>query len=164
MKFLLLAAVLVAVAVTGCKSKPTATTRPTDAPGIDAAAPVPLAARLVVSPAALSVSPTSTQRAQAATFKLTLVVTNTTSRTYTGESPDAAVARFALIFEGAPLWSHPEFVPQVVTPVTLAPGQSLTYHAEVTLPDVRPFRGRLLEARSSFSPAALQTTTVIPVN
>lgn len=154
-----------ALAVAGCKSKPTATTQPTRPPAADLNAPVPLVARLTVTPAFIRVpAGATTKPAQPATLQLTLVVTNTTSRVYTGESPDAAVARFALVHEGLPLWSYPEFAAQVVTPVTLAPGQSVTYNAAVSLPDARVFRGKVLQARASFSPAALQTMTPVPVN
>ena len=154
-----------ACVLVGCKSAPTPTTKPTSPPGSVVSAPVPLVARLTVTPSFIRVpSGATTRPSQPATLQLTLVVTNTTSRTYVGESPDSAVARFALTYEGAPLWSFPEFAGQMVTPVTIAPGQSVTFNAAVSLADVRPFRGKTLQARASFSPAALQTTTNVPVN
>lgn len=163
------AAVLGTVALlgTGCRGGGDATTtRPSAPPPADATAPVPLVARLVVTPATVRVTAgPSTQPVKAVTLRMTLVVSNVTGRVYTGESPDAAVARFALTLpDGSPLWSHPQAAAQAVTPVTLGPGQEVTYHAMVTIPDARPYRGQVLTARAQFAPAAITVSQSIPVN
>lgn len=163
-------AMSVALAAGGlsCRSsEPTPTTRPGGPPAGEVAAPVPLVIRLVATPAMISTPAATATRpagARPVTIRLTLVVSNTTSRTYSGESPDAAVARFALTAGGEPIWSGPMSAAQVVTPVSIGPGQQVTYHAAVTIPDARVYRGKVLTARGQFAPAALTTSTSIPVN
>lgn len=150
----------------GCKSDgAAATTRPTSPATELPAAPVPLVARLVVTPADVTVpAAPQTQAAQPVTFRLTLVVTNPTTRAYQGESPDAAVGRFALTLGDDPIWSYPAQAAQVVTPVSVAPGQTVTYNAAVTIPDIRPYRGRTLTARAQFTPAALTVSSTVLVH
>jgi hypothetical protein len=161
-----LAAIAGLAVVTGCKDDgEVATTKPTAPVSQQPVGVVPLVARLLITPADVTV-PTGPQAAAAVpkTFRLTLVVTNTTSRTYHGESPDAAIARFALTLGDDPLWSYPTAAAQVVTPVTLAPGQALTYNALVTIPDIRPYRGKTLTARAQFTPAALTISSTALVH
>lgn len=126
---------------------------------------VPLVTQLVVLPAEVRVgNKPSTQPTRPVTLNMTLVVTNTTAtRVYQGEAPTAAIARFALTADGNPIWSSSGFAAQVITPVAIGPGQKATYHAAVTIPDVRPYVGRQLEARAEFAPAKMTATTVIPV-
>lgn len=126
---------------------------------------VPLVAQLIVLPADIRIgNRPSTQPTHPVTLRMTLIVTNTTAnRVYRGEAPTTSIARFALTSEGNPLWSGPQFAGQVVTPVAIAPGQRMTYHALVTLPDARPYVGRQLEAHAEFAPAHLTATTLIPV-
>lgn len=152
----------VGLGLAGCKSKGEGpATQTSTPPGTEVAMPVPLVAQLVVRPGK---PVTAANGAVAVKMRLTLVVTNTTSRAYQGEAPTAALAKFAITDGDEPLWSDPISVAQVVTPVTIAPGQQMTFHAETTLPDVRPYRGKLLTARAQFTPAALTTRQEVPVN
>lgn len=151
-----------AAALSGCKSdKPAPTTQVGSPPGSNAGQVVPLVAQLVVTHQRQAKAENG---AEPVVLTMTLVVSNVTSRTYEGDAPDAAVARFALTVNDEPLWTYPTSVPQVVTPVTVAPGQRATYVAKALIPDIRPYKGRLLQARGKFTPAGLTTTTVVPVN
>lgn len=153
------------IAWVGCATHAARVSKPTDPPGAQSGQRVPLVARLTVTPAMLSVPPGPTPApALPAQLRLTLTVTNPTDRVYQGESPDGAVARFALVLAGEPVWSAPQFATQAVTPVTIPPRGTVTYEAVASIPDVRVLRGRLLEARASFSPAELQAATTVPVN
>lgn len=159
----LVAGLVLGSAGVACKSKTPPTTRESSPPSAEIKAPVPLVAQVVVRPSKGEVTANGAVQVK---LRLSLIVTNTTSRVYQGEAPTAAVAKFALTFgddTGEPLWSFPTAVAQVVTPVTIAPGQSMTYHAEAVLPDARPFRGKVLTARAQFTPAALTTRTEVPV-
>lgn len=138
--------------------------KPGNAPGSESVENIPLVARLIVMPVTKVEAATATRPAVPMTFRLTLVVSNVTSRVYQGEAPDAAVARFALTAGEEPLWSFPTTAAQVVTPVTIGPGQKVTYNAMVTVADMRPYVGKILTARAQFTPASLTTATTIPVN
>lgn len=156
---------LALLTLTGCTTGKANVAQPTDPPGSNVSQPLPLIARLTVTPAMLRVPPEPTATpAVPGQLRLTLVVTNPTDRVYYGESPDGAVARFALVLEGAPIWSAPQFATQAITPVSIPPQGSVSYEAVVSLPDIRVYRGRLLEARASFSPAELQAAATVPVN
>lgn len=162
--------VLLSLAGISCKSNGSGpTTKLSEAPPSTMAAPVPVLARLSVTPAAIRANGPATPGsgvagAKSVTLHLTLIVSNPTGRAYTGESPDSSVARFALTIDGEPYWSDDRFVTQVVTPVTIGAGQQVTYSAAVTIPDVRPLKGKVLTARAYFAPAALSTSTAVPVN
>lgn len=161
----LLSATLLALVLAGCQARDARVARPTDPPGAQIGQKVPLVARLTVTPPMLQAPPgPGPAPAVPAQLRLTFTVTNPTDRVYQGESPDGAVARFALVLSGEPIWSAPQFATQAVTPVSIPPGGTVTYEAVASIPDVRVLRGRLLEARASFSPAELQATTIVPVN
>jgi hypothetical protein len=157
-------AVLLAV-LAGCGSDGgVGTTRPTVPPGTVIGVPVPLVAQVTVRPAVVTVAAgPSTRPAAPVVLELTLVVSNTTSRDYFGEAPDAAVARFALSSEGTLIGSAPEFAAQAVTPVRIPAGGRVVYTATFTLADARVYRGKLLTASAQFTPAALTTQTFVPV-
>ncbi len=156
----MLALIGLAPVLTGCQDAKGPSTQASSAPSLTVPLPVPLVSSVVSSVSSIRQQPNG---AQEVTLRLTLIVTNTTTRTYVGEAPDAALARFALTFGDDPIWSYPVSVAQVVTPVTIPAGQQVTYSAKVTLADVRPYKGKVLSARATFVPAGLLSRTEIPV-
>jgi hypothetical protein len=140
------------------------TTQPTTAPVTAPMEHVPVVLQLLARPSELLAQNPSDDPAQPKDIRLTLIVSNTTARPFSADSPDAAVAKFALTtLDGQPLWSYPNMASSVVTTVTLAPGQRAVYEAICRIPDIRPYKGKTLIAHASFSPTATNAAATITV-
>lgn len=72
---------------------------------------------------------------------------------FVGQSMDSALARFGVLRGRTPIWNWPEIVSQVVTPVRIEPGQSLTFMARWEMPDAVDLVGANLTAVGRFMPS-----------
>ncbi|MFO0835805.1 MAG: hypothetical protein U0638_12600 [Phycisphaerales bacterium] len=92
------------------------------------------------------------RRPQPHQIGLVLTVHNIGSAAFVGQSMDSALARFGVMRSYTPIWSWPEIVNQVVTPVRIEPGQSLTFMARWQMPDAVDLVGADLTAVGRFMP------------
>lgn len=92
------------------------------------------------------------RRPQPHKFAIALTVTNTGTAAYHGTSPDAALARFAVLDGRTEIWKWPDIVSQVVTNVKIDPGQSVVYNAVWEMNDAVKFVGADLTVVGRFVP------------
>ena len=93
------------------------------------AAPQPeLSLKLEVLPDEVWVNlmpPVTRPQSRKVAFQLT--VSNTGTADFQGQSPDSAIVRFSVLKGRTTIWNFPEFAGQVVTPITIRPGESRTF-------------------------------------
>lgn len=147
-----LLALLPALLLAACDSH-TPSTKPSTMPGAETTEHVPVVLQLVARPSLIRANSPSDDPAEPKDVLLTLIVRNVTERTYRGEAPTAALARFSISADGEEVWSWPNLTAEVVTPITLAPHQSTSYNVTCRIPDARVYKGKTLTARASFIPA-----------
>jgi len=93
------------------------------------------------------------RRPQPHQIGMVLTVHNVGDAAFVGQSMDSSLARFAVAQRGVPIWNWPEIVNQVVTPVRIEPGQSLTFMARWEMPDAVDLVGADLMAVGRFMPS-----------
>jgi len=106
------------------------------------------------------------RRPQPYKIHMLLLVTNNGTADYEGQSPDTAVARFAILRGRTVIWKWPEFAGQVVTPLKIRPSESLPFTAEWEMADAIDFANAELHAVARFVPSgdsAMQEIEVRPV-
>jgi hypothetical protein len=93
-------------------------------------------------------------------------VTNTGTADYTGQSPDTAVARFSVLRGRTTIWEWPEFAGQVITNVTIKPGDSRSFTASWDMADALDFVNADLHVVARFVPSgdsAMREIEIKPV-
>jgi hypothetical protein len=97
---------------------------------------------------------------------LLFTVTNTGTADYIGQSPDTAVARFSILRGRTTIWEWPQFAGQVITNVTIKPGDSRSFTASWEMADALEFLHADLHAVARFVPSgdsAMREIQIKPV-